>query len=445
MLAFLGPRDVRAQDAQVWGHAYGLRAQLLGGVTVGSVLDLSSNFYNPGATALTSESNLVLGGASVIWSRLEVDTEDDRKNVSSDRVTSVPNIFALKLQDSLRHGRALSFAYLTRFDVKYELRAVAAEGAVDTAGAALAGETLLLRKLGETWVGVGWSRAYGRFGVGANLFAAHRTETIRGDFVAQSARADTVRSLTTTSDARFYHTRVLAKVGAVYQDERRSAGIAVTLPGFKVLGSGKTFANAAAVNVDFDGDGLPDDLLASSVAEDLAVTYRAPWSVAAGGSYDFRPIRVHAAAEWVSGVAEYAVMKPESLDVLSGSTSIPLSYRRASRTVLNFGLGIEWRLGDRTGLFAAARTDYSTLTQVSGSLVNSISSWDIGHVGAGAAFRIATLDLTAGVEYGFGAGPLFDVNRLPTQDDQTASALLAQSPDIRYRALSGVIGFGLPF
>jgi hypothetical protein len=53
LLLFLGvaPTAARAQDAQVWGHAYGLRAQLLGGVTVGSVLDLSSTFYNPGATA----------------------------------------------------------------------------------------------------------------------------------------------------------------------------------------------------------------------------------------------------------------------------------------------------------------------------------------------------------------------------------------------------------
>jgi hypothetical protein len=387
----------------------------------------------------------VLGGSSVIWSRLEVDREGDRKNVGTDRVTSVPNIFALKLQDSLRHGRALSFSFLTRFDVKYELRAVAAEGAVDPAGEALAGETLLLRKLSETWVGAGWSRAYGRFGVGANVFLAYRTETIRGDFVAQNAQADTVRSLTTTSDARFYHARVLAKVGGIYQNGRHSAGVAVTVPGFKVLGSGKTFANAAAVNVDFDGDGQPDDLLASSVGEGLPVTYRAPWSVAAGGSYDFDPIRVHAAAEWVSSVSEYAVMAPESLDVLSGGTSIPLSYRKASRTVLNFGLGVEWRLGERAGLFAAARTDYSNLTQVPGSLVNSISSWDIGHIDVGAAFRIATLDLTAGVGYGFGAGPLFDVNRLPTREDQSASELLAQSPDIRYRELSGVIGFGLPF
>ena len=41
-----------AQDANYWTNQYGTRSTLLGGAVVGSVLDLSGTYYNPGGLGL---------------------------------------------------------------------------------------------------------------------------------------------------------------------------------------------------------------------------------------------------------------------------------------------------------------------------------------------------------------------------------------------------------
>ena len=49
-----------AQDSHYWTNQYGTRAQLLGGLVVGSFVDLSSTYYNPGTMALVSDRGVLL-------------------------------------------------------------------------------------------------------------------------------------------------------------------------------------------------------------------------------------------------------------------------------------------------------------------------------------------------------------------------------------------------
>ena len=56
----LGPGSAHAQDSHYWSEQYGTRAALLGGAMIGSVRDLSSTYYNPGATALNLEARFLL-------------------------------------------------------------------------------------------------------------------------------------------------------------------------------------------------------------------------------------------------------------------------------------------------------------------------------------------------------------------------------------------------
>jgi len=41
-----------SQDSHYWTNQYGTRATLLGGAVIGSVLDLSGTYYNPGGLSL---------------------------------------------------------------------------------------------------------------------------------------------------------------------------------------------------------------------------------------------------------------------------------------------------------------------------------------------------------------------------------------------------------
>ena len=51
----IGAAEAAAQDAHYWTNQYGTTGNLLGGAVVGSVVDLSAVFYNPGAVGLIQD------------------------------------------------------------------------------------------------------------------------------------------------------------------------------------------------------------------------------------------------------------------------------------------------------------------------------------------------------------------------------------------------------
>ena len=51
-LAASSIKDVSAQDTHYWTQQYGTQGELLLGTVVGSLIDLSAMYYNPGALAL---------------------------------------------------------------------------------------------------------------------------------------------------------------------------------------------------------------------------------------------------------------------------------------------------------------------------------------------------------------------------------------------------------
>jgi hypothetical protein len=56
-----GAPAAQAQDAHYWNDQYGTRAKLVGGLVVGSLVDLSATFYNPGAIAAVEAPRLIVG------------------------------------------------------------------------------------------------------------------------------------------------------------------------------------------------------------------------------------------------------------------------------------------------------------------------------------------------------------------------------------------------
>ena len=62
-----------AQDAQYWTYQFGTRATLLGGAVIGSVLDISATYYNPGALALIEDPELVATSRVFEISNISID------------------------------------------------------------------------------------------------------------------------------------------------------------------------------------------------------------------------------------------------------------------------------------------------------------------------------------------------------------------------------------
>jgi hypothetical protein len=56
-----------AQDTHYWTYQYGTRAVLLGGTVIGSVLDISGIYYNPGGLSLLDDPETLLASKVFHW------------------------------------------------------------------------------------------------------------------------------------------------------------------------------------------------------------------------------------------------------------------------------------------------------------------------------------------------------------------------------------------
>ena len=57
--------ECQAQDANYWTNQYGSRSMILGGAVIGSVLDISGTYYNPGGLSLIEDPDVFLAAKAI--------------------------------------------------------------------------------------------------------------------------------------------------------------------------------------------------------------------------------------------------------------------------------------------------------------------------------------------------------------------------------------------
>ncbi len=117
------PGAASAQDAHYWTNQYGTRAELLGGLVVGSAVDLSATYYNPGALAHVSNPTLILTTDAWQFIGITLDTGvGDDFDQTATRLRAAPRIFAVQIPSKeSKHKFAVSV--LTRHDFDLEVQA----------------------------------------------------------------------------------------------------------------------------------------------------------------------------------------------------------------------------------------------------------------------------------------------------------------------------------
>src|SRR5688572_30881465 len=95
-----------SQDTNYWTLQYGTRGELLGGVVVGSAVDLSATFYNPGSLALVLDPSTILTATVFGMETIKVtDVNPGQDAVTSRRTGPEPSLFAGSLPVTWFDGR----------------------------------------------------------------------------------------------------------------------------------------------------------------------------------------------------------------------------------------------------------------------------------------------------------------------------------------------------
>jgi hypothetical protein len=439
-----------AQDAHYWTNQYGTRADLLGGVVVGSIADLSSTYYNPGMLALTQDPNLVISTNAVRWTRIELENgAGEDIPLTSTKLSPAPSIMAIRLGWKPFDGQiAISYLERYRFDLDVVGRRIdsrdIAGGGVD----AFSGELMSSTRLSEYWGGVSWAspKLMDGVGVGATLYGAYRGQKGRAQtLVLAHSDSSGGAAAILYDEFDFYNFRTLVKIGVSFEWDVFRLGFALTTPSVSLFGSGHSAVNAGYV-VPGESGGT-DSELAADYQPDLDAYFSSPLSIAGGLSYRFGEndrSAVHFTTEYFSRQEKFAVLDPEPFTSQTTGEVIDRKFTHEGKPVLNWGVGFEFWAARNVTFYGAYITDYSYRPDdVDPAEEISLSNWNIQHVSFGSAFTVSGLDFTVGLSYGWGldrSGPPVDFSDPGTEGLQNPDS----QNDFSYQSLKALIGFAFP-
>lgn len=402
--------SARPQDSHYWTNQYGTRATLLGGAVIGSVLDLSGTYYNPGGMSLIEKPQTVMAANIIQYPRLRLagssaETVPLNANNPSPAPTLVAGSFRIR---GLGPRHWFGYSYLARQSVKLGA-SISGTGVWDIVPGGFGAEHYatqfrLDEKLAENWLGLTWScRLTKTFGVGVSHYLA-----VRSHWASVQERLEVLTGAGGTASAlgarqyRYSHFRVLWKVGLAVDLKDVTLGLTVTTPSLAISGRGMAGTESSVVGLDTDSDGTADDFLAADYQDRLPAAYRSPFSLAVGVTFKIRKVRIYASGEWFDRVRPYTVVDAEDFAAQSTGEIVSIDVTQELEAVLNTGFGLEWFYSSRFKGYASFTTDYSARRP--GTATNlSLTNWDNYHFMTGAELFVKRTALTVGLGYSFGS------------------------------------------
>jgi hypothetical protein len=439
-LALALPSSATPQDSHYWTYQYGTRANLLGGLVIGSVVDISAVYYNPGALALIPEPELLLTSKVFELTDYTADGQENRPIKLNDlRIDQAPGFFGGTMPFKFLENHVLAYSLFTRHRQKLKMDAAnvwSADIADSAPGSEDAFSQLALQKdLSETWVGLSWSAPIGNFGIGVSQFVAYRsqkgTRLVAGDLY--NATVLTASSSGAAAIYNYWNARLLWKLGLSWEWEGISWGLTATTASLSLLGQGRALVNITSAGQGLEGAGGPDPVFVAAYEEGLAADYRSPWSFGLGAAYGFGKSRLHFSA--------FVIMDGGEFVGQSTGDTVSLSLTDQQGDVLNFGVGFRRQLSNKVTGYASFRTDFSSVDQA--DLDASITApLNLYFITAGTAFKIPIADITLGLGYGWGSSTTPVSIREPLADDRIIGQL-PETVKMKYRSLRFIFAFSI--
>lgn len=447
-MAWVGLTPLSGQDANYWTHQYGTRATLLGGAVIGSVLDLSGTYYNPGGLGLIEKPDIFETSKVFLYPRVVLKGfGEEERDFSTSSLGMAPSLVAGTLTSKGGGKHWIGFSFLTRHYVSTGLAGtfVSSGNVLPEPGLeSITSDLRLNINLSESWAGLTWAYKIKKtIGIGISPYIVVRSHHANNQTLAEALTADSnLYFLLNGREYRYLNFRVLCKIGAAFDLGRISLGLTLTTPSIKIYGKGNIGINTTAIGFDLNGDGEKDQIMAADFQENLDADYKTPVSLGLGLTYKLEKIRLYGSAEWFAGMGKYDVMRGEDFTIQSTGETKPVSVTHELDSVINFGIGIEYTFNPKFKTYASFTTDFSAMSPDTDTNLTA-STWNIYHIMAGSDFTLAGLSLTLGIGYAYGNKM---TNRLPGESAVEASPFLKQMlSGLEYKYSSIKLLFGFAF
>ncbi len=429
-----------AQDSHYWNLQYGTKSTLLGGAVIGSVRELSATYYNPGAVALFNDPKLILSAKVYQYEAITVvNGAGEDKDLDYSSISPAPTFVAFDIIIDTTGRNKLAFSLLTRqsMNFEFESRQIGIESAGLPATNFVAGGLTMQQKFDEIWGGLTFSRRLSEIvGLGVTAYVAYRDQTNHLQTVIEDLDSiNQISSITAFRNLKFQNYRVLLKTGLGVNLDPITFGLTVTTPSLSLLGSG-SYGYNNFVNNPYDPT---KNVYESNYQDELESTYKTSWAVGFGAAYWSKSFSVHFSAEWYDAVKKYDPISLNPLYSQSREEYFTKEISQQFRSIINAGIGIDYKLNDKFSLAGSIITDFSA-NDTNAETNIALSRWDIYHISAGSYFNIGSSEITLGLSYSFGNDVIRQIADIGNPDIGTGNRLNTTS-DVKFTRIKVLFGF----
>jgi hypothetical protein len=436
-------KAVSAQDANYWTFQYGSRSTLLGGAVIGSVLDLSGTYYNPGAVSLIENPETILAAKVFEYPRYKLEgTLLNKIEMTSSTLGPAPSLVATNLKFDWLGDNNLVLSLLTRFDLRYNLNHsnnfTAETGDVRD----LIVNARTQEEMGETWFGITWSQNYGhKMGIGFTPYVVFRSHNLYSASNFQTVSFQDEHFLAVNSrEYEYDHYSLLLKTGITFDFIGQTIGLTVTTPRLGFYNNGSSGLNQTIDGVNPRGGENEISYVAANYQNDVNATFKSPWSTAIGTTFKIDRTNIYISAEWFSPISRYEVIPSQIFTSQIGSDTLSNEVTSEAQSVINFGIGIQHTFNNSYTINASFTSDFSASIRDSDTNL-SIASWNIYHLMIGGSFNILEVEFTIGVGYAFGSDQVRPKSDAPSLVPEYSLAEIFNGTNFSYQSYKAVFGF----
>jgi hypothetical protein len=408
VLSLAAPVLAAAQDTQYWADGYGTQARLLGGTVIGSDVDISAVYYNPGAVALADSLSFLISLNALRYSDLSFTIPKVQNVPSSTGWSALSNMFAGAVPIGGKDSRErLAFSLLTRqsFTFNAQLRAIPLDSFIPVPPPPPTfsdGNALVSQSLTETWAGATWATERDKhWGFGASMFVAIRAQTW-----SQSVSAQVVNGVGQTAlavreyDFSYYNWGLLLKLGAQYKGDDWGAGITITTPRVDLFGGSDVGATRSYIDQGVAGP--PSSQIATDYQPNLGANFHSPLAIGLGYGKRWKKTSVTLAVEWFAAVPKFTIITAQPFDPQTGGAPIDMSLTAQYRQLVNWGVGVQHFFSPHWTGYAAFRTDLTAIPTGVKS-VGTLINFNLMHANLGVQATIGRASIILGLDTAWGS------------------------------------------
>jgi len=436
-------KSVFAQDANYWTYQYGSRSTLLGGSVIGSVLDLSGTYYNPGAVSLIKNPETILAAKVFEYPtyKLEGSFINDIE-MSHSNIGPAPSLVATNLKFDWLGEDNIVLSFLTRYYLRFDLNYSNNSKYNFENVSDIITSVRIHERMGENWFGITWSYNHkSKIGIGFTPYFVFRSHTtfINTDFQTISPDKDYYLAKE-SREYEYDHYSVLLKAGVTFDFVGQTFGLTITTPRLGYYNNGSSGSNQTADGRYPIGENGDFKYVAADYQNDVDAKYKSPLSIALGTTFKIEQTNIYISAEWFSPIDRYDVIKPQMYQPQIGSDTLYNGVITEAQSVLNIGVGVQHTYDNSHTINASFTTDFSAA--IPGSDTNlSIASWDIYHLMFGGSFNLLDLELTLGLGYAFGKEQVKKQSQAPSLDSSSSLINIFDGANFSYQSFKFALGF----